>query len=309
MIDLLPWLAALSVILIFVGLEALAAERARARQVKGRLHDVGLSQEHAPWRERIQHFNQWRRLAFLRRMLRQADLEITPFTFLTAMLFAIGAVVVGLRFLFLFGLLQLIVMATALVAAGAYLYLSFRRGAYLKSFRHQMPQVALTLSNSLRAGLSVPQAIGVVAEKMPRPAGVEFRHVAQMLELGVPLDEAFGYLLDLFPIPELELIVTTLIIHRRSGGDLVRALTTMSNAVLARQRVEREVYTATAEGRMTMLIILVLPVSILLIMEFAMDHAVSQFFSQPIGWFFGALYLFVVVTALLLVKRITDIQV
>ena len=100
-----------------------------------------------------------------------------------------------------------------------------------------------------------------------------------------------------------------MIIHRRSGGDLVRALTTMSNAVLARQRVEREVYTATAEGRMTMLIILVLPVSILLIMEFAMDHAVSQFFSQPIGWFFGALYLFVVVTALLLVKRITDIQV
>ncbi len=306
---MLPFLAAVAVLLIFIGLEGVVAQRTRDRMVKGRLHSVGLSQEHSPWRERIQRINQWRRLEFLRRMLRQGDLEISPFFFLVGLILATITTAVVLRFFFLFGFLQLLLMSFIAVVAAAYLYLSFRKDAYLKSFRLQMPQVALTLSNSLRAGLSVPQAIAVIAEKLPRPAGDEFRHVQQMLELGTPLDEAFEYLLDLFPLKELELIASTLLIHRRSGGDLVRALTTMSNAVLARQRVEREVYTATAEGRMTMLIIMVLPVSILLIMEFAMDHAVSQFFSQPIGWFFAALYLIVVVVALLLVRRITNIQV
>ncbi len=309
MIDMLAWLAALAILLIFVGLEGVVAQRSRDHLVKGRLHSVGLSHEHSPWRERIHRIDQWPRLEFLRRMLRQADLAVSPFFFLVGVFFAMIATAVILRLLFLFGVAQLAIMSTAIVITGAYLYLAFRKDAYLKSFRMQMPQVALTLSNSLRSGLSVMQAIGVVAEKLPRPAGVEFRHVQQMLELGTPLDEAFEYLLELFPIKELELISSTLLIHRRTGGDLVRALTTMSNAVLARQRVEREVYTVTSEGRMTMIMVMVLPISILLIMEFAMDHAVSQFFSNPIGWFFGALYIIVVVVALLLVKRITHIEV
>lgn len=308
MTDLLPWLAAAAILLIFAGLEGVVAQHGRERLVKGRLYNVGLSKEHSPWRDRIDRINNWSRLEFLRRLLRQADLAISPFFFLVGILLAIISTAVVIRFLFLFGFIQLLIMSIVIVLAGAYLYLSFRKDTYLKSFRMQMPQVALTLSNSLRAGLSVPQAIAVIAEKLPRPAGSEFRHIHQMIELGTPLDEAFEYLLDLFPLKELELISSTLLIHRRSGGDLVRALTTMSNAVLARQRVEREVLTATSEGRMTMIMIMVLPISILLIMEFAMDHAVSQFFSSPIGWFFGALYIIVIVVALLLVKHITNIE-
>jgi len=303
-------LAGLAVALFFVGLDGVMAQRSQDRAIFKRLQRFGLSRQKPPaWERWATRIDNWGRLAILRRMLRQADLPVRTSRFLLVFVGAVVLAAVLIRIFFIFGVMQLLVMSTLIVGVGAYLFLTFRKDAYIKALSAQMPQVALILSNSLRAGLSIEQSIGVVADKLPQPAGVEFRWVDQALKLGTPLSEALGTLVRTFPLPELEIVVSTILIQQRAGGNLVRALVTMSNAVIARQRVQREVQTLTSEARFTLLTIVVLPFIILFFLENLFDHAVSQFFGAPVGWVVGLLYLADVALAVYLVQRIVRIEV
>lgn len=302
--------AAAGILLFFVGIDGVIAQRSLEQRARRRLQKFGFPEGvRSPWQRWGEKVDRWDRLDFLRLMLRQADLRVRASQFVLGYLGTVILIAVGIRLFFVFGVIQLLIMALILTSVAAYLFLSFRKDAYTKAFSAQMPQVALIMSNSLRAGLSIEQSIEVVADKLPRPAGVEFRWVARALQLGTPLSEALGELVALFPLPELEIIVSTILIQKRAGGNLVRALATMSNAVIARQRVQREVLTLTSEARTTLITVVLLPLLILFVLENMLDHAVSQFFGGPVGWIVGLLYLADVALAVYLVRRITQIEV
>ena len=59
-----------------------------------------------------------------------------------------------------------------------------------KMYAVQMVDALNLLANGLRAGLTMPQAIGMVVDEMPAPVSQEFNLVLQQAKIGVPLDEA-----------------------------------------------------------------------------------------------------------------------
>lgn len=241
--------------------------------------------------------------------LAMADLQITPSEYLAAVILLGVSTYLAMRIL-LQTPTYINLMAT--LAALIFIpraYLNSRRDHYINSFDAQMPEVAVLMSNSLRAGLSVPQAFEVVAEKMERPAGEEFDRISREIRLGVDMDTAMHRMLERLPSEELRLMITTIRIQRRAGGNLAHALAVMSEAMTARFKLKDEVRTLTAEARFTGLILVFLPLATMVIINRAMPGSVANFLSNPMGLALGVLFVAVMVLANVLVNRVSTIRV
>lgn len=242
-------------------------------------------------------------------VLRLADLDISPSVFWSARLLLIGVFYAAL------GQILGLTVSVNLVASvlGAYLavrfYLRSRQDHYIATFDAQMPEVALLMSNSLRAGLSVLQAMEVVAERVERPAGREVDRTAREIRLGKSLNDALLGMLERLPSEELRMMVTTILIQRVAGGNLAHALSVMSEAISARFKLRDEVRTMTAEARYSGVILVVIPFVVLGLLNRLMEGAVGAFLGNQIGWVVGGLFVGVLILGFTLINRVSRVQV
>jgi len=118
-----------------------------------------------------------------------------------------------------------------------------RRGSRLEAFVAQLPDVARMLSNGASAGLSMPQAVRMASRELADPGGAELRRVVDEMRLGQSIDDALEALRARLPSREVAVLLTTIVIQQRAGGDTVRALGELASTLDARKDLRREITT------------------------------------------------------------------
>jgi tight adherence protein B len=153
------------------------------------------------------------------------------------------ALMLWLAFRFLFSGPVAFLFAVGITAGAARFYVERLRSKRSEAFVAQLPDLARVLANGASAGLSLPAAVQLAARELPEPAAAEMRVVVQELRVGQPIEDALEALRDRLPSRELGVLMTTLVIQQRAGGDTVRALNELGSALEARKEVLREVRT------------------------------------------------------------------
>jgi tight adherence protein B len=136
-----------------------------------------------------------------------------------------------------------LVLGVGCTIGGTRAWVERRRAQRRDLFVAQLPDVARLLANGASAGLSLPAAIQLAARELDDPAGTEMRSVVEQLRVGRPVDEALEGLRERLPSRELGVLMTTLVIQQRAGGDTVRALTELGHTLEARKDLAREIRT------------------------------------------------------------------
>ncbi len=217
----------------------------------------------------------------------------------------------------LFGALLVTSLAPAfLLPVGAYLgyvavqsWLERKRRARLEEFVAQLPELARTLSNATSAGRSLLSALQVAADDLADPAGTELTLVSEQLRIGASVDKALETLRDRLPSRELAVLVSTLVIQQRTGGDVVRALRDMADTLEDRKDLRREVKTIVAGAVQTGYVTGGMGLGLVLLVDRSQGGMIDQMARQPAGIaalaVAGALY----TVAFLAARRMTDIDV
>ncbi len=117
-------------------------------------------------------------------------------------------------------------------------------------YETQMVDALNLLSNGLRAGLSVPQSIGMVVEELPKPISQEFNLVLQQTKIGVTLDDAFNNLAKRVPTQDNDMFVSSVNILRETGGNLAEVFDTIAEVIRERVRLKQKIATYVAQGKM-----------------------------------------------------------
>ncbi|MDH5415252.1 MAG: type II secretion system F family protein [Flavobacteriaceae bacterium] len=120
----------------------------------------------------------------------------------------------------------------------------------ISTYEDQMVDGLNLLSNGLRAGLSVPQSIGMVVEELPAPISQEFGMVLQQTKIGVTLDEAFENLAKRVPTQDNDMFVSSVSILRETGGNLAEVFDTIAEVIRERVRLKQKINTFVAQGKM-----------------------------------------------------------
>lgn len=137
--------------------------------------------------------------------------------------------------------------------------IAITKGMRLKKIQNQLPDTAMMLSSSLKAGLSLTQAIEVVGEEMPAPICHEFRFIVKENKWGISLEESLRRLRLRVPVEEVNLLVSSILIARESGGDLPKVLSRMTTTIRNNLKLKEKIATFTLQGRMQGFIMMVLP--------------------------------------------------
>ena len=118
-----------------------------------------------------------------------------------------------------------------------------RRNQRSEAFIEQLPEIARMLANGAAAGLSIPQALGLASRELAEPAATELRRVVDELRVGQSVEDALANLRARLPSREVAVLLTTIAIQQRAGGDTVRALSELAATLDARKDLRREVTT------------------------------------------------------------------
>ena len=163
--------------------------------------------------------------------------------------------------LFAGGLVAFILMRMDIDAGrrGKTAYAKWLNARYVRKFDEQLTDALGTMSNALRAGFSISQAFESVAESDMHPISDEFALLLQQMRVGMSFDDALASLEKRIGSDDLTLVVTSIDIARKTGGNLTEIFDSISDTIRARMRIERKVRTLTAQGRLQGLIVSLMP--------------------------------------------------
>jgi tight adherence protein B len=238
--------------------------------------------------------------------LARAGLNITPPEYL---LIRIGAVALGVligifRFGISFGPIILGVVGF-IVPPLVIGYLQRRRQ---NLFNDQLAGMLQLLSNSLKTGYAIDRALETVATKSRPPVSTEFERVTTEITLGTSVEDALSALLLRINSPDLEFIVTAILLHVRVGGNLAEVLDTISDTLRDRLQTKRDMSVLTAQSRASATIITGLPILLALGLYVFVPGYFAPMTSTFIGYvLLGIAGLFILVGNLL-IRRMTALQ-
>jgi tight adherence protein B len=168
-------------------------------------------------------------------------------------------------------------------AALPFLALRYQRAGRLKEFNRYLPDSIDLMSRALRAGHSLTAAVEIVADESPEPVCSEFREVYQQQNFGLPAREALVQLARRIPLPELNFVVTAILLQKETGGNLVEVLERTTAVIRERLRIQGEVRIYTAQGRLTGWILSILPVAMFFLLSLANRAYTRVLVEDPTG--------------------------
>ena len=166
---------------------------------------------------------------------------------------------------------------------GCWAWLGWRADRRREAFAAQLPQLARLLAGASSAGLALSAGIALAAKELGDPAGAELRRVVGEMEIGRPLADALLRLRRRMPSREVTILVTTLALQQRGGGDLVTALRHMAAALERRSDLRREVRTILSGALATSSLVAVLGVGSVVLLDVLSPGVLGLMAATPAG--------------------------
>lgn len=220
----------------------------------------------------------------LAEQLSRADLKLRTSEWMlirfgsAALLFLIAFV----RFGFLHGIIQAIVAGVIGYFAPQF-YLNYKQNKRIKAFNDQLGDTLVLMSNALKTGYSMAQALDVVANKASPPMNEEFDRVVKEVNLGASIEDAIGRMVRRTESGDLDMVATAIAINRKIGGNLSEILETISETIRERVRIKGEMSTMTAQARGSGYMITALPIVLGVFMYFVTPQYFAPMLGSPIG--------------------------
>jgi tight adherence protein B len=207
------------------------------------------------------------------------------------------------------GLTPFVIGASILGGLARYVLLRLQKSKRLKKFNTTLPDAIELMSRALRAGHSMSSAIEIIAEQSLEPLATEFANVYQQQKFGIPFRDALLDLGERVPSKDLHFLITAILVQKETGGDLTEILDRTTHVIRERVRIEGEIRTYTAQGRLTGWILSLMPVIMLLLINLVNPGYSHVLFHDPLGqkmlYTGGGL----IIVGALIIRKIVDIQV
>ena len=184
-----------------------------------------------------------------------------------------------------------------------------KRSERLRAIERQLPEAADLISRSLKAGHALTATLQMLADELPDPIASEFGQVSDEISFGSPLNDALQRLAERVPLTDLRYMVVAILIQREAGGNLSEVMTNVSLLIRQRLKLMGDVKTMSAEGRMSAVILCMLPVAISAVFSVVNPDYLVSFWNDPAGPMMLGVALVMMALGVLWMRVIVRIQV
>lgn len=242
-----------------------------------------------PWREGLLVFNKTLRkskfgVKYRERIedrLIQAHLPIKPEEYISIII--IVFITSALIFLIFSEKLAASIFFALIAARVPGIYVNSKIKSNIQKIEQQLPDTLALISNTLKSGYSFLQAIDTASRELPPPISLEFQRILKEINLGTNTEKAMESLGRRVQSQDLELIIMAVLIQRQIGGNLSEILDNISDTIRSRIKIKGEIKVLTAQGKISGIIISLMPVVLGVILYFINPSYISLLFKHPLG--------------------------
>jgi tight adherence protein B len=232
-------------------------------------------------------------------------------TFSAERVFQLSLLAVGAAFMLV--TLAINAIAGVVAAFGAFfaprMIFNVMRDQRRALFNQQLVDGLGMLANSLKAGMTLPQAIELLVKEMKPPITQEFGRVLQEYRLGTDLDQALLNMARRLGSRDLDILVNSIMITRKSGGNVGEMFEKIANAIRERFRIEGKISALAATGNLQALVMSSMPFGLMLVLWFFDPIHVQLLFNNTIGLFSFGVVVVLVVAGFVWIRRIMDVDI
>lgn len=239
-------------------------------------------------REKRSHRETIKKISKTQDLINKSDvtLEIEEFIILRLGLGALGAIIFGLVYISNGFTPNEVLMCVIMMIAFSYIpvfNLRIKKNKRNKMFSDQLGDAIGIFSNSIKAGYSFLQAVNSVSREMPYPVSKEFGLLLKEMSLGIDSDQALKNMTSRIESDDLELMITAILIQRETGGNLSEILDNISDTIRERIKIKGEVRTLTAQGKMSGIIVGIIPLVLGVVIYFLNKEYMMTLFTTTPG--------------------------
>ncbi|MFC4409735.1 type II secretion system F family protein [Chungangia koreensis] len=161
--------------------------------------------------------------------------------------------------------------------------LNLRKKKRIRQFNDYLPEMISITVNALRAGFSFFQALKNVAEEAQSPVKEELEIVLKEMQYGATVEESLNRLKERMPSEDLDLMIQAIIIQRQVGGNLAVVLEKIVHTIRERLKIQGQIKTLTAQGKLSGMVVAFLPVALAGILSVINPSYMTVLFTTPIG--------------------------
>jgi tight adherence protein B len=220
----------------------------------------------------------------LKTTLEGAGLEWHPEGLLGMMLTGCAAGVV-------FGLFVPLLVFPTLSAVGLgiaglmapYLFVQRKKQARLNAFEAQFPEALDFMARAVRAGHAFSVSLELLANESPEPVRTEFRKTFHEHNLGAQMEDALRSMVRRVPLTDMRFFVSAVLLQRETGGNLAEILMKLAYVIRERFRLKGQVRAASAHGRITAAVLLILPIALMCGLMIVAPGYLQGMAADPLG--------------------------
>ena len=176
-----------------------------------------------------------------------------------------------------------------LVSAGVavlvlpWLWVARRGRLRLALMQSQLPEAVELIARALRAGHALPVALQMVGSEGPAPIAGEFSRVTEQISFGVSAEAAMQALAERIPVEDVRYFVIAVLLQRETGGNLAELLDNIGRLIRDRQKLQQKVRVLSAEGRLSVWILSILPFALAAVISVVNPERTSVLWTDPAG--------------------------
>ena len=164
-----------------------------------------------------------------------------------------------------------------------YAFVSYRKQKRFEKIETLFPDAIDTVARAVRAGHAFTTALEMISNETAEPLASEFRQLFEEQKFGMPVRDALMNLTERVPLVDIKFFVTAVMLQRETGGNLAEILDNLSYVIRERFKIQRQVRVHTAQGRITMVLLMAMPPAVVAILSVFSPEYVFPLFHDAIG--------------------------
>lgn len=190
-----------------------------------------------------------------------------------------------------------------------FLYLAYLKQKRKQRLQKQLPEALDLISRALKAGHAFIGGIKLVAEEFDDPLGPEFGEMLEEINYGVSTPVALKNLAKRVDCNEIKYFVVGVILQRETGGNLAELMDTLALLIRERFKFDGKVQTLSAEGKLSAVVLVILPFSIIAYLKLTQPDYMNLLFSDPIGRAMAVVAGIMMIIGIFVMKKMVKIEV
>jgi tight adherence protein B len=177
------------------------------------------------------------------------------------------------------------------------------------SIEAQLVEALTLIANAQRAGFAFAQGVDVAANRLGPPISTELQRMLLDINLGASTEDALVAMNERVRSDDLDLVVTAILIHRQTGGNLAEIIDNVTKTMRDRERIRGEIKTLTAQQRLTGWILCLWPAFLALLFTAINPGMMKLLVVTTPGYVLMGVWITLNVLGYLTIRRILDIDI